>query len=261
MLLPLSTSSLTNPSACLSPPTHPYSKFSWQRSPGFLSINRYLLGGQEIRNTDPPPPCGPTLIDFYMPDNDRHLSGLNCFANDSGRSLMEDDVDVAPQQVRQDKGDVLTDSESDDDNGYVAELPSILRARKIFREDASLPTDDTNPLSPAHFTISLESDGFGMLSPTKRREEQVELLRDRKMLDLESSLIRARQEHEKAISLRFVYACWVSPLINTNDISLHLAPSPTDSRQYQNRVNVSYLHRPYKFRFSTMKKRLGRQET
>lgn len=133
-----------------------------------------------------------------MPDHDRHLSGLHCFARDHTRSLTEDDPDIAPLQQGQDKGDVLTDSESDDDDGYVAERPSIQLARKIFREPAPAPLD-SDPAS-----LDAASDGFGLLSPTKRREEQVELLRDRKTLDLESSLLRARQDRDKAVAQRLV---------------------------------------------------------
>ena len=190
------------------PPHHPllFSFFlrpiRWQRTPGFQSVNRYLLGGHETRSTDPPPPCGPTLIDFYMPDHDRHLSGLNCFARDHTRSLIEDDPDIAPLQQGQDKGDVLTDSESDDDDGYVAERPSIHLARRIFREPAAAGTAPLD-LDPAA-SFDAASDGFGLLSPTKRREEQVELLRDRKTLDLESSLLRARQDREMAVAQRLV---------------------------------------------------------
>lgn len=169
----------------------------WLRTPGFLSVNTYLLAGHATRNVDPPKAAGPTISDFYMPDLDRHLSGMVSFASDHLRALMEDDPDIAPPQVGQDKADVLTDSESDDDDGYVIERPSIMRARRIFRNASSLQTAEDG--FPSALDRSFESDGFGMLSPTKKREEQVELLRDRKMLDLESTLLRLRQDNEKTI--------------------------------------------------------------
>ena len=176
----------------------------WLETPGFQSVNRYLLAGHETRSTAVAPPVGPTISDFYTSDQDRHLSGLYCFARDHLRTLVEDDVDIAPPQQAQDKGDVLTDSESDDDEGYVAERPSIARARNIFRDVGSLHENEATPSSPTHLDMSLESDGFGMLSPTKRREEQVELLRDRKTLDLESSLLRQRQGKDKELYKRML---------------------------------------------------------
>jgi hypothetical protein len=99
--------------------------------------------------------------------------------------------------MAQDTGDVLTDSESDDDDGFVADRPSIQWARRIFRDGTILPAGGN--LTSTALDTSIDSDGFGALSPTKRREEQVELLRDRKMLDLESSLLRLRQARDKEL--------------------------------------------------------------
>jgi hypothetical protein len=130
---------------------------------------------------------------------------MYCFSRDHLRSLVEDDADIAPLQVAQDKGDVLTDSESDDDDGYVAERPSITKAKKIFRDATSLEQQaDDAADAGASLDISMESDGFGLLSPTKRREEQVELMRDRKTLELEASLLRIRQQNDKALFQRLI---------------------------------------------------------
>ena len=40
---------------------------------------------------------------------------------------------------------------------------------------------------------TLRSEAFSVLEEGQRREEQVELLRDRKTLDLESTILRARK--------------------------------------------------------------------
>jgi len=174
---------------------------SWLHLPGFRAVNTYLLTGQETRNTDPAPNPGPTLIDFYMPDSDRHSSGLQCFANDHTRSYAEEDADVGPLQTKQDKNDQLTDSESDDEETYLVAKPSIELARSIIRT-----VDTTAPDSPSskanRLNSSLESTDFAKLDPSQRIEEQVELMRDRKTLDLESSLLRLRQEQADTIAKR-----------------------------------------------------------
>jgi len=177
----------------------------WMKTPGFQSVNRYLLAGHESRTAGQVPPVGPTISDFYVSDTDRHLSGMYCFSRDHLRSLVENDVDIAPLQVAQDKGDVLTDSESDDDDGYVAERPSIAKAKKIFRDATSLEQQADDAVDAgASLDMSMESDGFGLLSPTKRREEQVELMRDRKTLELEASLLRVRQQNDEALFRRLI---------------------------------------------------------
>jgi len=193
---------------------------TWLAAPGFQSVNCYLLAGQESRNADVAPPVGPTITDFYLSDQDRHLSGMYCFSRDHLRSLTELDLDVAPPQMAQDKGDVLTDSESDDDDGYVADRPSIQWARRIFR-DGTILQQGVELTSPALDT-SIDSDGFGALSPTKRREEQVELLRDRKMLDLESSLLRLRQARDKELFKRMYNISQASKcLLNALPVQAH----------------------------------------
>eukprot|EP01034_Spumella_vulgaris_P029722 gene29722-36814_t len=196
--------------------------------PGFLSANLYLLGGQESRNNDPPPPPGPTLSDYYLPDGDRHRSGLLCYANDHLRGPVERDRDLAPLQSKQDKADYLTDSESDEEDGYGEVRPSIARVKQILRPPAQkeevavpdpkaakgkapppakkgAPTPAAAPVAVAATPMTSDTqEGFGALEDEQRREEQVELLRDRKTLDLESTWSRARKQQFDAITKRLV---------------------------------------------------------
>jgi hypothetical protein len=97
----------------------------WSSLPGFAAINTYLLGSYESRCTDPPPLPGPTLSDYYLPDQDRHRSGLCCFENDHKRTLTQHDPDIRPLTYKQDKHDILTDSESDDEDGYKKPPPTL----------------------------------------------------------------------------------------------------------------------------------------
>lgn len=175
-----------------------------------------MLGNYESRNRNPPPPPGPTLsTDFYLLDTDRHASGLSCFARDHLRGTSEWDPDVAPLQRKQDKEDYLTDSESDeeeDDPEYAKSIrPSMDKVRKILRPPknteetvdttaknkskgkAAVATSPAPPLT----NDTIGSEGFGLsehdvLEEGQRKEEQVELLRDRKTLDLESTISKAR---------------------------------------------------------------------
>ena len=110
----------------------------WLSLPGFSSAHAYLLGSLETRCTEAPssgrpvPPPGPTLTDYYRPDTDRHHSGLYCFRQDHLRSLTDYDPDYGPLQHRQDRGDLLTDSESDDEDKYLAPKPSMRRVRALL---------------------------------------------------------------------------------------------------------------------------------
>ena len=121
--------------------------FSWCSKPGFSSANIYLLSNQESRNRDAPPPSGPNLsTDYYLPDEDRHRSGLSCFSRDHRRSAAERDPEVPPLQQALDKKDYLTDSESDNEDGYGDFKPSVQRVRKILQppppakvEEAAVP--------------------------------------------------------------------------------------------------------------------------
>jgi hypothetical protein len=124
--------------ACFTCPAASYyinthSRYRWCSKPGFLSANAYLLGNQESRNRDPPPPSGPTLsVDYYLPDQDRHRSGLHCYANDHLRGTTEHDPDIPPLQRALDRKDYLTDSESDNEDGYGDFKPTLERVRKIL---------------------------------------------------------------------------------------------------------------------------------
>jgi hypothetical protein len=116
----------------------------------------------------------------------------------------------------QDKRDYLTDSESDNEDGYGDFKPSIARVRKLLKppppkvEEAPAPTGkggkaDPKKAAPAPAAApaptpapltsdTMQSEAFStMLEEGQRREEQVELLRDRKTLDLESTILKARK--------------------------------------------------------------------
>jgi hypothetical protein len=116
----------------------------------------------------------------------------------------------------QDKKDYLTDSESDNEDGYGDFKPSIARVRKLLKppppkvEEAPAPTGkggkaDPKKAAPAPAAAAaptpapltsdtMQSEAFStMLEEGQRREEQVELLRDRKTLDLESTILKARK--------------------------------------------------------------------
>ena len=191
--------------------------YSWLKASGFSSVNAYLLRGMESRCTPAAadmPTYGPTLADFHMPDLDRHRSGLNCFSKDHLRVLTGQDLDLTPLQHRQAKADHLTDSESDEDEKYAAPAPSMRRVRallsgKSLRPQSSKPPPE-KPLSakkkggkekavvvavvvPEETVVEEDSDG-----DDDRKGEQVELMRDRKTLELEQSLKLARQSQATA---------------------------------------------------------------
>lgn len=116
----------------------------WCSKPGFLSANIYLLANQESRNRDVPPSSGPNLsTDYYLPDEDRHRSGLTCFSKDHLRSAFEHDAEVPPLQQALDKKDYLTDSESDNEDGYGEFKPTIERVRKILQPPPPPKVEET----------------------------------------------------------------------------------------------------------------------
>lgn len=221
----------------------------WQDAgAGYLCAHYYLLGGAESRwrpapsipysssshqgggvstaaaDEDPDdrlsfPPMGPLLSDYYQPDHDRHVSGLNCFARDHTRDVTEWDADVARLQHTQDASDKLTDSESDhdDDFYYEALKPSVRKVRDLLHPPkpvvadvapakgdknakggkapapaAAAPTtkDDNDGAHEDSFLMDGEIDASGH----QKNEAQVELLRDRKTLDLESTVWRSRKD-------------------------------------------------------------------
>ena len=207
----------------------PYEHCSLLRVPGFLSANTYLLGGHENRRVGPPPPPGPTLADYYLPDTDRHRSGLFCMSKDHLRSLTGTDLDFTPLQVSQNSEDRLTDSESDDDEKYDDEKPSIAKVRKMLRsyakgEEKVAEVAPTNPKdkaaakgggaksarkedaaaaqSPPPSKAESDAETFGLGGDPNKVDTQVELLRDRKILDLASELIKRNQKNASDISER-----------------------------------------------------------
>ena len=72
------------------------------------------------------------LSDFYLPDNDRHASGLTCYAVDHLRAPLERDKEIRSLQIKQDKHDYLTDSESDNEDGYGDFKPTMARVKKLL---------------------------------------------------------------------------------------------------------------------------------
>lgn len=195
------------------------------------------MGSYETRDDNipiellPRPNPGPTLIDFYFPDHDRHVSGLNCYEFDHYRGLYDHDDDIKPLQYRQDPEDHLTDSESDEDDAYNLPKPTISHIRKILNKQLNTNSTITSePISPPGkmkgkelissppptTTISnvqhATSTNISLLSPNDIPDteninedsinEQVELLRDRKILDMESYLIKLRQKTAEDIATR-----------------------------------------------------------
>jgi len=185
---------------------------SWLNASGFLSAHVYLLGAHESRSKDPPPSPGPTLTNMYMVNSDRHRSGMCCFARDHTRSAEELDPDLLPLQNAPDKRDILTDSESDDEDVYIHDPPSINLIRTILGRETKENADNDSPIrhsyalkdgipqTPMSMTSGFEDPAFGGVSNSERSEDQVELLRDRKTLDLESTLARNRQKHADSIA-------------------------------------------------------------
>ena len=206
--------------------------YSWLQAPGFLSTNVYLMAAYETRDSNIPrdvlplPPPGPTLIDFYFPDHDRHVSGLNCFAVDHTRALYDDDADVKELQTKQDPLDHLTDSESDDDDAYAGPRPSMTRVKQALAAPPApvipLAVNAPPPAAAAEPPAKSAPAGKQKGAPAaavpekaaeavvpkskmdpaeelqvdleERNNEQVELLRDRKILEMESYLLKLRQK-------------------------------------------------------------------
>ena len=186
---------------------------------GFTSAHVYLLGSHETSSVDPPPPPGPTLVDQFIQDVDRHASGLFCFSRDHSRSLTEYDPDLGPLQSKNDSADHLTDSESDNEDGYAVVNPTIFRARSIVHpppksEPDPVPAADPKgakgaltkggklpipvavpePVAAPATNDTLGTDAFSLLDESQRKREQVELLRDRKILDQESSIRKQKYQ-------------------------------------------------------------------
>lgn len=201
--------------------------------PGFQAANTYLLASQETRfppTTLPPP--GPTITDYYNPDVDRHSSGLFTYENDFKRALLEPDPDlVSPYgyRTKNDREDILSDSESDDEEmtGSGRVKPSLALVRNILTTKPPVTTDVTDingvdgkakgkvgakggdakgkgkavvststpPSSAPANEATLASD-LGPVTPVVEDDSkpvQIDLLRDRKTLDLERHMSKTRK--------------------------------------------------------------------
>lgn len=148
-----------------------------------------------------------------MVSSDRHRSGMSCFVRDHTRSAEEIDPDLLPLQSAPDKRDMLTDSESDDEDVYIHDPPSINLIRNILGREGAENLNSNSPSrhhhgyrdgmlpTPLSMATGLhETSAFEGASNGERSEDQVELLRDRKTLDMESTLARNRQNQTECIS-------------------------------------------------------------
>lgn len=157
----------------------------------------------------PVPPLSATLSHLYLPDLDRHPSGLQCLRKDHLRSLTGHDPDITPLQHKQAKADCLTDSESDEEDKYTAPLPSLRNARsllagKLARKKAVVGTiveekattkgakaakgSKAKPSAAVVVAtvVQVIEDTFDDVADVdETKGEQVELTRDRKTLELE----------------------------------------------------------------------------
>jgi hypothetical protein len=150
-------------------------------------------------------------------------------SKDHLRSLTGTDLDFTPLQVSQSSDDRLTDSESDDDEKYDEEKPSIAKVRKMLRsyakeEEKTVEVAPVNPKdkgakggggaksarkeeiaaaqSPPPSKAESDAEAFGLGGDPNKVDTQVELLRDRKILDLASELIKRNQKNASDISER-----------------------------------------------------------
>lgn len=192
--------------------------------PGFMSAHTYLLGSYASRIGDPYPQPGPTLSNFYMPDGDRHGSGLCCMRNDYTRALLEDDHDVSPLQLRLAREDQLTDSESDDDEVYdqpkptmrtvkdilhfqppppveVEEVPAAKGKKGAKKLEPAVPAPVVEAPAPAQSEMD-NTDAFSVLDDEKRRLDQVELMRDRKILEYHTHIRKEKESKMNSFSER-----------------------------------------------------------
>ena len=183
----------------------PSLRTQWARAGGFSSANAYLLGAKESRDLSVPLATSSSMVDYYNQDSDLHASGLHCFANDHTRNLDENDPDVAALQSGKSKDDHLTDSESDDEDVYAGSKPSLARAREILwnstanADDAAAPAFDS-PDGSATEAFDLDEDKH----EERERRLQVELLRDRKIIEMETNVKKSRHAHMDTLTERLV---------------------------------------------------------
>jgi hypothetical protein len=160
---------------CLRPRSFTYEprpclRSSWIQSGCFLATNTYLLDEAEARCFDPNDPemlqpKSSSLLSYsYQPELDRHISGLICFADDHRQGLFDRDYHVKdkihakqsdPEKSsyllsKADPSDVLSDSESDDDELYPHILPSAERVEMVLRTELEqLSIDPPSQQPPA----------------------------------------------------------------------------------------------------------------
>ena len=191
-----------------------------------------------------------------MADLDRHHSGLHCLSRDHLRLLTTQDPDLTPLQCRQAKADHLTDSESDEEDKYDAPVPSMRRVRALLKgkslKAVSILAAPENPIAVkkgkavakgAKETKSIvavstpvalsykdldDDDSEGEVDEIK--PEQVELMRDRKTLELESSQSRLRQGQASRYTDR------VAILSRSSQCLMQALPVQTPFHSYQSAV-------------------------
>jgi hypothetical protein len=220
----------------------------WLSVPGFLSAQNYIFASHESRSTDPVPPPGPTLSDVYFPDTDRHKSGLNCFHVDHCRSLYDHDNDIPSLRKKQDKADTLTDSESDEES-YPFAKPSKKLVRSVLTTPApvEVPVAEAAPAGkgakggkPDPKAAAAAAAAASVPAPVQaveveieeddKKQVQVELLRDRKILDLESTFKNIRQADSVAIADK------LSKLSSLSSCSVQKIPVQIPFHVYEEKV-------------------------
>lgn len=248
---------------------HSSLKCSWSKAPGFASVNTYLLGGMESVSSAATvidssgsniPPMGLTLSHFFMPDLDRHQSGLHCLKADHLRALTDPDPEVGPLQNRQAKADCLTDSESDEDEKYAVPVPSMRTVKKLLSGKLSRKVPVTGAaieektnvgknakagkgtkaksaataaaaavvVAPVAAVVLLPPEDIEDASDIDdKKSEQVDLMRDRKILELNSCLSSDRKSKTTAYTDR------ISELSRTTQCLLQAVPVQTPFHDYE----------------------------
>jgi hypothetical protein len=131
---------------------------------------------------------------------------------------MDPDPEMAPLQSRLAREDYLTDSESDDEDGYASEVVTLANVRALLRAHKRAPPEvvveetttskgkgggKKGAKTPAVPEPKVEDppeskvedeDAFSVLDDDKKKHDQVELIRDRKMLDYNLFINNAKKE-------------------------------------------------------------------
>lgn len=163
----------------------------------------------------------PTISRVFLPDTDRHKSGLYCYENDHLRLPFESDPDL-PDVKRGvvDKEDVLTDSESDDDDAYPTIRPSIARNRTMWRSpsisDEAKPDAEGNHVKDPTTLDDLLQAMRDQVTAIEKRTEVVELPRQQIMLAQADELTEQRKKQFSALPDRLAAISRAAP-------ALHLA--------------------------------------